>query len=341
MLRDDLHAIITGAPFDFDQVALRVFAHQYERCQPFRAFCDRRGARPDKVRWWKDVPPLPVDAFKRSKIYCGDGEPEKVFLTSGTTNGPEMRGKHHFGSMDLMREGERETFKRVLLPEVDEIRLLMLAAPPEVAPASVMVWYLATAIELFGRPGSSFFVDQGGLQLDALGAALADATAKREAVALLGTPFAFVHALDAGLRAALPPGSFVVHMGGFKGRSRELEREALHGFIRERLGVRRVVNNYSMTEVSTQFYGDEHHVPPRWAAVRILDPDTLQDVPDGQRGLIAVADLVNLDACAFIVTQDVGERRADGAFKVYGRVAGAEPRGCALAMDEFLLGVKA
>jgi Acyl-protein synthetase, LuxE len=342
MLRDDLHRVIAGEPFDFNETALRVFEYQYERCKPYRAFCDRRAVRPATTKSWKEIPPVPVEVFKRAKMYCGAGEPAKVFMTSGTTGGPETRGKHYFEDMDLFREAERAAFRKSLLPE-GEIRLLLLDASPELNPTSALVWYLGCAKELFGAPKSEFFVDKNGLRTEALQAALDDAAKNGERVCLLGTAFAYVHALDAGVRASLPEGSFAVHMGGFKGRSRELERAQLHAFIAERLGLglERVYNNYSMTEVSTQFYGDECHLPPHWTAVRMLDPDTLKEVPEGQRGLIAIADLINLDACAIFVTQDLGAVRADGTFQVFGRVPGAESRGCSLAMDEFLQGAKA
>jgi hypothetical protein len=41
-------------------------------------------------------------------------------------------------------------------------------------------------------------------------------------------------------------------------------------------------------------------------------------------------DLANVDSCAFIATQDLGEIAADGRFKVLGRLSYAETRGCNL-----------
>jgi hypothetical protein len=339
-MRTELLGVISGHPFDFNETALRVFAYQYERCAPFRKYCERRDARPSTVASWKQIPPVPVDIFKHAKLYCGTGEPVKCFLTSGTTGGPETRGKHYFEALDLWNAGERAAFKQSLLTDRDRIRFVFLDAPPDVSPTSALVWYLHTARELFGTPKSDFFVGPKGLRIDALKAALDDASRGGEPVAVLGSAFGFVHAIDAGARSKLPPGSFAVHMGGFKGRSRVLERTELHATIAESFGVERVVNNYSMTEVSTQFYGDEVHLPPRWSQVRMLDPDTFDEVPDGEKGLVSICDLINLDAVAVLVTQDLGIRMPDGTFKVLGRVPGAEARGCSLAMDEFLQGAQ-
>ena len=46
----------------FNQLALRLFAHQYEFNAPFRSFCQRRGATLRNVKSWSDIPAVPIDA---------------------------------------------------------------------------------------------------------------------------------------------------------------------------------------------------------------------------------------------------------------------------------------
>lgn len=336
MLRKEILGAIAGASFDFDDLGLRVFAHQYRHCAVYRSFCDRRGANPAAVLSWREVPPLPVEAFKHARVYSGEGEPVHFFQTSGTTAGGERRGIHWFSSLDLYAAALQPAFKRYVLPDRPRIRMMLLAPPPRIAPHSSLSWYLERLMENCGAPGSEWYVDGDGLRLDALRAAIAAAD---EAVALLGTAFAFVHLADAGIAASLPPGSRAMETGGFKGRSRELSMSELHGLIKDRLGVSAVINQYGMTELASQFYGNETKRGPAWARVRMLDPDTLTEVEDGRPGLIAVTDLANLDSCAFLVTQDLGIRRPDGSFAVLGRAPGAEARGCSIAMDQFLQGV--
>jgi hypothetical protein len=331
----EIEGALRGAAFDFDDLAVRLFAYQYERCAPYRAFCDRRGCDPSTVRWWREIPPLPVEAFKHARIYCGDREPAQWFETSGTT-GAGRRGRHYFATLDLYRAALLPSFKRYVLPDRPRIRMLMLAPDPAAAPRSSLSWYLGQLMAAYGAPGSGWYVGPDGLLLEELAR---DLDGAEEPVALLGTAFAFVHLLDAGLTVSLPPGSRAMETGGFKGRSREVPMAELHGSLREQLGLGAVINQYGMTELSSQFYGTEQKRGPAWARVRLLDPETLAERADGEEGLIAVTDLANRDSCTTILTQDRGVRYPDGSFTVHGRLPGSEARGCSLALDQFLQGV--
>lgn len=333
-----LEEIFAGAPFDFGQTALAIFARQYERCAPYRRYCDARGKRPDNLTDWREIPHLPVTAFKHARIYSGLGEPAHYFQTSGTTQGTERRGRHYFERLDLYRACSRPVFKRFVLPDVGPIPMLMLAQSPEENPHSSLSWYLAQQAEAFASE-SGWYVDRSGLRLAELEAALRRAEGP---VALLGTAFAFVHLVDSGLRLNLPPGSRIMETGGFKGKSREVTREELYSLIRAALGANVVcINQYGMTEMSSNGYdqrlvnGSPRKAVPEWVRVRMLDPERLTEVEPGQPGIVAVTDLANLYSCAFLLTQDIGVQYPDG-FEILGRAPGSEARGCSIAMDEFL-----
>src|SRR5690606_30078213 len=85
----------------FDELALRLFAYQYKANTPFRSFCQRRGATPRTVKSWRDIPAVPIDAFKAMELRC---EPpsaaERVFMTSGTTRA-DTRGRHFHPRLDV------------------------------------------------------------------------------------------------------------------------------------------------------------------------------------------------------------------------------------------------
>lgn len=337
----ELLRIFDGAPFSFDEMALRVFARQYERCSPYRRFCDVRGAVPGAVTDWRAIPHLPVTAFKHARIYSGEGEPGHHFATSGTTAGPELRGVHWFERLDLYAACARPPFKQFVLGERARIPMLMLAQPPSQNPTSSFSWYLAQQADTYGE-AVDWFVDENGLRLAELEGAL---RAARGPVALLGTAYAFVHLVDSGLKVTLPPGSRVMETGGFKGKSREIERGELYALLRGALGPDLVcINQYGMTEMSSNCYdqslttGSPRKAGPDWVRLRMLDPETLVEVEPGQPGIIAVTDLANLYSCAFLLTQDLGIQHADG-FEVLGRAPGADARGCSIAMDQFLRAV--
>ncbi|MDF2631130.1 MAG: long-chain-fatty-acid--luciferin-component ligase (Acyl-protein synthetase)-like protein [Symbiobacteriaceae bacterium] len=336
----ELQAIFAGAPFDFGEVALRTFARQYERCAPYRRYCDARGKAPGTFGDWREVPHLPVTAFKHARIYSGAGEPGHYFQTSGTTAGPELRGRHWFENLDLYRACATPVFQRFVLGGRERMPMLMLAMDPAVNPHSSLSTYLKWQDEAFGVPGQGgWFVDESGLRVAELERALA---AVDGPVALLGTAFAFVHLVDSGLKCRLPAGSLIMETGGFKGKSREVGRGELYDLIRGALGPDVIcINQYGMTEMSsncydqTQVTGSVRKGGPAWVAVRMLDPETLAEVEVGQPGVVAIADLANLYSCAFLLTQDIGIMYEDG-FEILGRAPGAEAKGCSIALDEFL-----
>ena len=72
---------------------------------------------------------------------------------------------------------------------------------------------------------------------------------------------------------------------------------------------------------------------------RVLHPLTLEPVPNGDVGILAHLDLANLGSVSAILTEDLG-RLVGGGFRLQGRSPGAEPRGCSLAMEDFLAGVE-
>ena len=336
----------------FDALARDVFAHQFACNEPYRRFCERRGATPETVEDWTGIPAVPTDAFKATALVCGDpAAAVAVFRTSGTTQGAERRGTHYFPDLSLYHAALRAGFAAHLLPDGARPRVLSLIPRPEALPDSSLS-HMAGEVARSLSFGADWLVSPtGGIDLPALVAALHGADAAGEPVCVLGTAFAFVHALDAlaeaGERFRFPPGSRAMDPGGFKGRSREVERGELYGMIAERLGVPEAwcVNEYGMTEMSSQFYDgragsappvDERlHAGPPWVRTRAADPETLRPLPHGEVGVLRHWDLANLHSVMAVQTADLGVT-GPGGFRVLGRAQGAEARGCSLAMDDLL-----
>jgi hypothetical protein len=232
------------------------------------------------------------------------------------------------------------------------MRMVSLVPPPAAAPDSSLSHMAGAVAADFGARGSGWFVSpEGGVDAAGLERALRGAEDAGEPVCILGTAFALVHWLDgvaaAGQRFALPSGSRLMDTGGFKGRSREVTREELYGAVEERLGigVEWCVNEYGMTELSSQFYDGvagsagpveaRLHAGPGWVRTQATDPETLRPLPHGQVGVLRHFDLANLGSVMAVQTADLGTTYA-GGFRVLGRASGAEARGCSLAMEELL-----
>ncbi len=287
----------------FARLALMLFARQFRSCEPYRRFCEGRTRTPETVRHWTEIPAVPTGAFKELRLACfPETRTRKVFRTSGTATA--RRGELHLERLDLYEASLVPSFERGVLPDLPvdtAVRMLVLAPSPEEAPDSSLSHMFGVMRDRRGDADSGFFVHEGELQLDALLSALAACEEEAAPVALCGTAFAFVHLLEAmesrGHLLELPAGTRVMETGGFKGRARAMDRDALHAWIAARLGIpsERIVNQYGMTELASQFYDTvlarpeeprRKRVPP-WVRVQIVDPESGAALPPGQVGASA------------------------------------------------------
>jgi hypothetical protein len=171
------------------------------------------------------------------------------------------------------------------------------------------------------------------------------ATRQRDArpVLIVATALALLDALDAldrlGLRIRLPAGSRLLETGGYKGRRVEATPEELERRLGATLGLpgAAILREYGMTELTSQLYTrrpDDHRFhAPHWVRVRVLDPQTLEPVPDGETGMVAIFDLANVGSALHLLTEDLGALDG-GGLRLRGRAAGAELRGCSLTAEE-------
>lgn len=337
----------------YEALALRLFAFQFEHCAPYRRFCAGRGRTPREVTSAAAIPPVPTGAFKELALRSFPAERAlHSFRTSGTS--ARARGVLHLDTLELYEASLLPAFRRHLLPDLPagaRARMLVLAPSQRELPDSSLSHMFGVALRELGDEASGCFVRGGELALGELLEALEKACAAATPVALCGTAFAFVHLLDAlASRAralALPAGSRALETGGFKGRARALPREELYAEIEARLGIpsARIVNQYGMTELGSQFYDSvlaqpgapRRKLAPPWTRVHIVDPLRGEPVPEGRAGAIVVQDLANTGSVLALQTADLGVARGDG-FEVLGREPGAEERGCSIALDELLGG---
>ena len=336
------------APADearFEALALALFRLQHAGGAAYRRLCAAFGVEPERVRRWPQIPLVPAGAFKEARLAIFPPEATvRTFRTSGSST--DARGALHLDTLALYDASLLATFGAFLCPDVLRIRFLVLAPSATEAPDSSLSYMFERALRELGTPDSRFWVHAGGWDVDALVAELGTLSAP---VLLAGTAFAFVHLIDAlearRLTLTLPAGTRVMETGGFKGRARELTRDELHGSIAKRLRVprARIVNQYGMCELGSQFYeaslrtgvSSDRKVVPPWVRTRVLDPATLLDVAPGDTGVLVHYDLANTGSVLAVMTSDLGIA-LDGGFRVLGRLRGAEARGCSLAADALL-----
>ena len=350
-----------GEEARFDRLAVALFRYQFEHCAPYARFCEARSATPGEVQCWRDVPAVPAGAFKELALHSFPVERRvKTFRTSGTSTA--RPGSLHLDTLELYEASLLPTLRRFLFPDLskqEKVLLRVLAPSPAEAPASSLSHMFGCLMDALGSDASGYDIQREELIGATLSAVLHAATQRGEPVALCGTAFAFVHLLERltadGATFLLPSGSRIMETGGFKGRAREMRREELYAELETRLGVpsSRIVNQYGMTELGSQFYDSilaEPDAPrrklgPPWARARVIDPETGRDVRPGEVGILLVLDLANTGSVAAITTADLARSIEVGSgwgpgreagFELLGRAPGAEARGCSIAADLML-----
>jgi hypothetical protein len=337
-----------GATEDgFNDLALELFAYQFEHNQPFRRFSMHRGRTPRTAKSWRDIPAVPINAFKDLTLSCCPPETAaRTFMTSGTTR-EGVRGKSHHPTLAVYDASMTKNFKHRFMGNRDRIRMGILFPTETVLPNSSLAHYLALGVRHFGTADSDYLLQENGIEFARLFAELARAETTNEPYALLGASFSFVHLMDEmqrlGKSFALPAGSRILDTGGFKGQSRELEPGDFYHQLSARFGIprNRCINMYGMTELSTQFYdwGNETcpsvKSGPHWIRSRIINPLTGADIPRGETGILLHCDLAHFNIVTTIQTEDAAVETDDG-FLLLGRADGADAKGCSMAVEEFL-----
>jgi hypothetical protein len=303
----------------FNRLALKLFEFQYTYNEPYQKFCDRRSMVPGTVRDWKQIPAVPTIAFKEAEIRSFPATEQVHFLqTSGTSQAKQGKILFNHLGVKYWKLSNRMSAQQYLYPS-----------------------------------GPEYLMDSTGLKGQQLIARLEECEINNDPIILIGATFCFVHLMDymkeKGKTFRLPPGSVISDGGGFKGKSREIEKSEYQSMLMEYFGLPQshIVNMLGMTELSGVFFENvlknyhERKSLPRfkentaWTRTVVVDPDTLEEVPKGQIGLLKHYSLGNISTVLGILTDDVGYAIGD-SFEVIGRASKTESRGCSISLDEFI-----
>jgi hypothetical protein len=319
---------------EFNALALEVYRFQWENNEAYRKFCEYSGVGVE-LDDWRSIPAVPTSAFRHAALRTfPESEVVTSFRTSGTTG--EGFGVHYFRSLALYEASILQGWKALGIPELPQV---ILTPRPSDSPHSSLVHMMVTLREV-NTPGAEQFwcIGQGG-EIDI---AALERSAAAGPILLLGTALAFLHLFERlGNRSiALVGGSIAMETGGYKGTGRTLAKHDLYAMFAAKLGLHAdsVVNEYSMTELSSQWYtrglGNPHY-GPQWARALIVDPRTGLEVGEGETGSVRLIDLANLGSVLAIQTQDLAVKHGQG-FELLGRDPKAIPRGCSRSADELL-----
>ncbi|GAC1560303.1 MAG: coenzyme F390 synthetase [Vulcanimicrobiaceae bacterium] len=334
----------------FDALARETFAYQYATNAPYRAYAQSRGVGdPHAPRTWREVPAVPASAFKDATLATFDiARRELEFHTSGTT--ADRSGKHYVERAALYDASLLAGFDRFMLADRAKLRYLQLVPNPRNRPHSSLGYMMGHVAVLRGDGKAAYFLDDDAVDVVAFTKALDAAIAARRPVCIAGTAFALVALLD-GLSATgrtfvAPPLSRIMETGGFKGRTRVVERAALYASLEATFAIAQadIVAEYGMTELVSQYYDAPatRSQPTRaktsvpWLRTLVLDGDG-REVERGETGFLRHVDLGNRSSVVAIDTEDRGYATDDGIV-LLGRETDAPLRGCSLDAEDLARG---
>ncbi len=317
---DDIFLI--GSDAEFEREALRLFCYQAEHCAPYAEYLRLLGVEPSEVCRVEDIPMLPIEIFKSHKVYCGEKEPQMVFTSSATTGMEQSR--HYVADLALYERSFMEGF-RCFYGDAKECSIYALLPSYLEREGSSLV-YMAEC--LIAESGG------GGFYLNDYEKLLRDMACDDNPKILLGVTYALLDLAEN--YAPKLENTVVMETGGMKGRRKELPKSELHKILCAAFGVERIHSEYGMAELMSQAYsfGEGLFRAPRWVKVLVRDVNNpFARLAAGRRGGLDIIDLANRDSCAFIATQDMGIRYADGSFRIEGRIAHSDIRGCNLLVQ--------
>ncbi len=310
---------------EFDELALEVFDYQLEHNSVYRSFCETlkgEGFCPKNI---EEIPFLPVSFFKTHKVVTGNFNEKAIYRSSATTG--SIQSKHFVYDTQLYFDNAKRTFEHFYGKLEDWLILALLPGYIERGDSSLiaMAHYF---INNSDYKESGFFLDEFEDMVKLIH------RCGKGKVLLLGVSFALqsLAELNPNLKDVV-----VMETGGMKGRGKEMPKKAFHENLKKAFSVPRIHSEYGMTELLSQAYSKGEGVFEPAPTMKVLIKeitDPFRTMPAGKSGIINLIDLINIDSCSFVETQDLGFVYPNGNFELLGRVDAAEIRGCNLLVSE-------
>ena len=339
----------------FERLALEIFEFQFSSIPLYGAYCSNLGRTPKTVRYFAEIPPVSTVAFKYARMES-QGEvassASRLFLTSGTSIGKGERGRHLVLHPEVYRASALTHLRRMLFPDGRHTAMLSLHPTAERMPESSLSQMISWCVEEFGTGMVMCTATPKAVDTVAAIRFLQETVDARTPVSILGTTASLATlfaAMDSDRTTMeLHAASRLMDTGGAKGQTVPLGAAQVMELAGRKLGIRpeMVINEYGMTEMCSQLYdatgfnsdrqeaaGGRVKFAPPWLRAVALDPVTLSPVAPGEMGMLSFFDLANVGSVSALMTEDVGIV-SEAGIAIVGRAAG-DPRGCALAVEEY------
>jgi hypothetical protein len=318
---------------NFESLAIKTFRFQAEYNATYKAFIDLLKINPDSISDYKDIPFLPVEAFRDHNVTTGEFAPEIIYRSSGTTN-LGRRSEHRVRTVDWYNEVSSRIYSSLVCP-VNDLTLFALL-PGYIERKNASLVEMSRSFMKASNQPERFYLNNTEALIDDL----THSISKGDEITIIGVTHALLNLLESDNASNLPHAVLeaqltIVETGGMKGHGREPIRSEVHSRIRKVLPNSKIISEYGMTELLSQAYSldGRYFIPPSWMRVVVRDPsDPGSILKPGRTGRLQIVDLANIDSCAFISTSDLGSIKSEDSheFEVIGRFDHSEVRGCNL-----------
>lgn len=310
----------------FEAFAKKVFLRQYRTNKVYKKYCELLNFNPTQATTLRQIPFLPISAFKNHRIASSTFKDAIVFYSSGTT--ANNKSVHHLKDLSVYENSFTKTFESNY-GKISDYALLALLPSYMEQKSSSLIYMVNSLMQKSKQKENGFFLNEHEKLKNRLEHLI---KAKKKTI-LIGVSFALLDFMEKYQIKAGDETLIVMETGGMKGRRKEISRMELHRQLKSGFGVKQIHSEYGMTELLSQAYAKDNgrFYPPPWMRVLIRkadDPFTYCKI--GETGGINIIDLANLHSVSFIQTDDLGKLHQDGSFEVLGRFDQAEIRGCNL-----------
>ncbi len=324
-MKKKLDSLNISSQLDFKNKAITLFHEQFNKNFIYNQYCKLLKIKPNQVNELKHIPFIPIQFFKTHKIVCNNDKITHLFKSSGTGGSKSI---NYVSDINLYVKSFSKCFENFYGPIKDYVFLGLLPSYLEQKNSS-LVYMIDYFIKESKYNESEFYLND----YKKLNKVLIKLRKENKRIILFGVSYAlldFIEKYPINIRNLI-----VIETGGMKGRRIELTREELHSRLSKGFNVENIHSEYGMTELFSQAYSKQKGIfkNPPWMKILIRDINNPFSVSNTGRGAINVIDLANINTCAFIASDDIGEIFDDFSFKINGRLSESEIRGCNLMFN--------
>ena len=324
-MKKKLDSLNISSQLDFKNKAITLFHEQFNKNFIYNQYCKLLKIKPNQANELKHIPFIPIQFFKTHKIVCNNDKITHLFKSSGTGGSKSI---NYVSDINLYVKSFSKCFENFYGPIKDYIFLGLLPSYLEQKNSS-LVYMINYFIKESKYNESEFYLND----YKKLNKVLIKLRKENKRIILFGVSYAlldFIEKYPINIRNLI-----VIETGGMKGRRIELTREELHSRLSKGFNVENIHSEYGMTELFSQAYSKQKGIfkNPPWMKTLIRDINNPFSVSNTGRGAINVIDLANINTCAFIASDDIGEIFDDFSFKINGRLSESEIRGCNLMFN--------